>query len=231
MTKQIIKIGEINGKSGDSLYAAFTKVNANFDELYTKTTYSSISGSLIPSEDITYDLGSPTKQWRHLYVSENTIYVGGQALTVSPTGDVIVNGEVIATPGGRVVSVPGTSIGTLGDSAGDLAFSNGYIYYCIEDFGGTTYNVVHNLAQGFDADGVNSGYLVENTYQLPEVGWKVYYNGEVRTIDQVNSSGIPGFYVVFVDSLLTIPGQAVFSWGPASATNIWKRVAWSGDTW
>lgn len=100
MTKQIIKIGEINGKSGDSLYAAFTKVNANFDELYTKTTYSSISGSLIPSEDITYDLGSPTKQWRHLYVSENTIYVGGQALTVSPAGDVIVNGEVIATPGG-----------------------------------------------------------------------------------------------------------------------------------
>ena len=100
MTKQIIKIGEINGKSGDSLYAAFTKVNANFDELYTKTTYSSISGSLIPSEDVTYDLGSPTKQWRHLYVSENTIYVGGQALTVSQDGDVIVNGEVIATPGG-----------------------------------------------------------------------------------------------------------------------------------
>jgi len=136
-----------------------------------------------------------------------------------------------AWAGGRVVAVPGSSTGAVGDQQGDLAFDGSYIYYCTQIFGGITYNVVHNLAAELDANGVDNGYLVQNTYQLPEVGWKVYYNGQVTTIDQVNSSGIPGFYVVFVDSPLTIPGQAIFAWGPASATNIWKRVAWSGDTW
>jgi len=39
------------------------------------------------------------------------------------------------------------------------------------------------------------------------------------------------FSGVFVDAELSIPGQASFAWGPVSTTNIWKRVAWSGDTW
>lgn len=128
-------------------------------------------------------------------------------------------------------SVPTTSAGKPGDTPGLVAFDSSYMYYCTGTFGGTTYTVVHNLAQGFSANGVDNGYLVENTYQLPQVGWKVYYNGEVRTINQVNNGGIPGFYVVFVDSELAIPGQASFAWGPAAITNIWKRVAWSGDTW
>jgi len=129
-----------------------------------------------------------------------------------------------------LVDVPASSIGSVGDQAGQIAVDSSYIYYCTQNFGGTTYNVVHMLAQGFDANGVDNGYLVADSYQLPQVGWKVYYNGETRTIDQVNSSN-PGFYIVFVDSPLTIPGQAAFAWGPTPATNIWKRVAWSGDTW
>lgn len=39
MTKQIINVGTTaNDKKGDSLRAAFTKVNANFTELYTLTS-------------------------------------------------------------------------------------------------------------------------------------------------------------------------------------------------
>lgn len=131
----------------------------------------------------------------------------------------------------RVVSAPVSSVGATGDLVGDVAFSSEYIYYCTENFGGITYSVLNAFAEGTSANGVDNGYLVPNTYQLPEVGWKVYYNGEVRTINQVNSSGIPDFYVIFVDSSLVIPGQATFSWGPTPTTNIWKRVAWSGDTW
>jgi hypothetical protein len=128
-------------------------------------------------------------------------------------------------------SVPTSSIGTVGDLQGQVAFDGSYMYYCTQSFGGTTYDVVHSIAQGTSANGADNGYLVANTYQLPQVGWKVYYNGEIRTIDQVNDTGIPGFYVVFVDSALEIPGQATFAWGPTPATNIWKRVAWSSDTW
>lgn len=36
-----------------------------------------ITGSIIPSADITYDLGSPTKQWKDIYVGPGSLYVNG----------------------------------------------------------------------------------------------------------------------------------------------------------
>lgn len=128
-------------------------------------------------------------------------------------------------------TVPESSVGAPGDVPGLVAFDGSYIYYCTGTFGGTSYNVIHAISEGTSANGVDNGYLVADTYQLPQVGWKVYYDGEVRTINQVNADGIPGFYVVFVDSALVIPGQATFAWGPTPVTDIWKRIAWSGDTW
>jgi len=45
-----------------------------------------IGGDLVPDEDLTYNLGSPTKQWKHLYVDSNTIYMGGKALSLTNQG-------------------------------------------------------------------------------------------------------------------------------------------------
>jgi len=42
-----------------------------------------VTGSLLPGADSLYDLGSPTKQWRSLYVSSSTVYFGGEALSVA----------------------------------------------------------------------------------------------------------------------------------------------------
>ena len=53
-----------------------------------------VSGNVVPSGNVTYDLGTPENQWRHLYISSNTIYVGGASLTVI-NGELLVNGSVI----------------------------------------------------------------------------------------------------------------------------------------
>lgn len=53
---------------------------------------SSVAQSIVPSANITYDLGTPSKQWRSLYVSSSTIYIGGKALSVNETGQVTVDG-------------------------------------------------------------------------------------------------------------------------------------------
>lgn len=49
---------------------------------------------------------------------------------------------VVTTTSGRMtaptVAAPTTSVGAAGDRAGDLAFSTGYIYYCIADYDGST---------------------------------------------------------------------------------------------
>lgn len=45
-----------------------------------------ITGSLLPSANVIYDLGSPTQKFRSAYFSGNTIYIGSQAISVAPDG-------------------------------------------------------------------------------------------------------------------------------------------------
>jgi len=48
----------------------------------TTTVSGQIDSDLIPSSDITYDLGSPTNRWNDLYLSGNTIDIGGATISV-----------------------------------------------------------------------------------------------------------------------------------------------------
>ena len=52
-----------------------------------------------PSANATYDLGSTSSQWRSLYVSTATIYLGGNALSVSG-GQLTLNGSAQVGPSG-----------------------------------------------------------------------------------------------------------------------------------
>ena len=58
-----------------------------------------ISSNILPSANITYSLGSSTRQWRDLWVSNNTIYIGNVPLTVS-NGNLLVNGSLVTGSGG-----------------------------------------------------------------------------------------------------------------------------------
>ena len=49
-------------------------------------------GNIIPAANVTYNLGEPGNEWNSLYVSSNTIYIGGVPLSVDNTGSLIVNG-------------------------------------------------------------------------------------------------------------------------------------------
>lgn len=42
-----------------------------------------VTGSLLPGFGDVYDIGSPDRQWRSLYVSSSTIYFGGESLSVA----------------------------------------------------------------------------------------------------------------------------------------------------
>jgi len=45
---------------------------------------SNVGQNILPDTDITWDLGSPTKKFRDLYLSTNTLYLGETALSVDP---------------------------------------------------------------------------------------------------------------------------------------------------
>jgi hypothetical protein len=47
-----------------------------------------ITGDIIPSADITYDLGSPTRQWRDIYVGPGSLYVNGTKVLEDNSGTI-----------------------------------------------------------------------------------------------------------------------------------------------
>ena len=135
MAKQNINVGTAaNDKKGDSLRAAFVKVNANFTELYTElglvvdanlnlgafefagstlsttdstaividqattvTSNLSVGGDIVPQTANGGDLGSSTLPWRSLYVSNNTIYIGGVAIGLDASNNLTVSGSRVGT--------------------------------------------------------------------------------------------------------------------------------------
>ena len=79
MAKQIINTGKSQNKGdGDPLRTAFSKVNDNFDELYsgTFTDTTDFTTSIIPRTDNEISLGSSTKRWSELYVKD-FIFING----------------------------------------------------------------------------------------------------------------------------------------------------------
>lgn len=73
-----------NGNASVSTYAANSNVV--------------IGGNLVPTSNVTQDLGAPTRAWRDLYLAGNTIYLGGAQISADGNTVTITNpsgGELI----------------------------------------------------------------------------------------------------------------------------------------
>jgi hypothetical protein len=58
--------------------------------------FANISSNLIPASNVTYSLGNITHQWKDLWVSSNTIFIGGTPISVGAGGTLLVNGNAVA---------------------------------------------------------------------------------------------------------------------------------------
>ena len=90
---------------------AFTKINANFDELYGSIggpggilDFTSLSTDIKPSASEVYDLGSPTARWRDLYLAGSSLYLGSAQITANGAG--VVNLPAGTTVAGELIRNP-----------------------------------------------------------------------------------------------------------------------------
>ena len=91
--------------------------NLYYTDARVQTKLGDVSGHIIPDTDVTYDLGSSTHKFRDLYLSGNSIILGGITLTES-------SGELLVTPTGggsnntfATESFVNTAIANLVDTA------------------------------------------------------------------------------------------------------------------
>lgn len=87
-------------------------------------------GNIIPSANVTYDLGSSTYRWRDLYLSGNTINLGGTILSADGNGGLSVPGG-IASAGGTIVGFTSGS-GTVSADQQTIEFTSWDPGYDIE---------------------------------------------------------------------------------------------------
>jgi hypothetical protein len=52
-----------------------------------------MTGHIIPTADQTYDLGSPSLQWRDVYVGPGSLYVNGQKVLHDDSGNIVVSAD------------------------------------------------------------------------------------------------------------------------------------------
>lgn len=88
----------------------------------TAIILSNTVSDVTPAIDNMYNLGNSSHQWRSLYVTSNTIYVGGTPLSIS-NGTLTVNGTPVAGGGGTSNSISDAngSIVIVANSSGDGA--------------------------------------------------------------------------------------------------------------
>jgi hypothetical protein len=119
-----------DGTTGGKIFlqeGAGVVISAMNTEVANFTTSSIVASThILPSANDTYDLGSTSSQWRSLYVSTATIYLGGNALSVAG-GDLTLNGTAIGIPLITAAATTSTTTGTgklvsISDTGGKLAY-------------------------------------------------------------------------------------------------------------
>lgn len=95
-----------NGDTGPTGSTGPAGSNANTGNItFTSNVIGSTNGNivintaLVPNGNAVIDLGTVDNQWRSLYVSNNTIYLGGVPLSVDAQGNLTVNGSIIGGTG------------------------------------------------------------------------------------------------------------------------------------
>jgi hypothetical protein len=88
-----------------------------------------VIGNLLPSANITYNLGSTTQRWNTLYLAGNTIDLGPQTISASETGVSMGTGNIT---GGNILT--SGLISATGNISADDIYANSYTV-------GTSYNI------------------------------------------------------------------------------------------
>ena len=148
---------------------------------------SGFGGNIIPASNVTYSLGNVTNQWSELYVSGNTIYVGG--VSIATTGNTLTiagNSVVTANPTGNSTTTGNMQI--VGNITASNFNSSGNVTagYIIGD-GSQLQNITAANVNGIVG---NAAAIVTANFSVRQVANKLmFYYGNVA-IASMDSTGI-----------------------------------------
>jgi hypothetical protein len=118
-----------SGLTATTVKGAIDEIVAE-EDTNVKALLTNLDGNIIPSADITYDLGSPTKQWKDIYVGPGSLYVNGTKVLEDDAGTLKVNADAgqalsVATTGAAALTLSGGNALNLttSEAASDIALT------------------------------------------------------------------------------------------------------------
>jgi hypothetical protein len=132
-------------------------------------TATTITGNLLPSANVTYDLGSPSQRWRTGYFAATTLDLGGATISIDPT-----NGFTFTAPGFTAVSLSGNASLSANIISANTAMK-GYVDAA-------------NTIQSNQIAGANAAITTANTNMKGYVDGQItsLINGSPATLDTLN---------------------------------------------
>jgi hypothetical protein len=82
---------DLSNNDSDDLSEGST--NLYFTDARVMTSLATVDANIVPTADITYDLGSASKQWRDIYVGPGSLYVNGQQVVSDNSGTITVSAD------------------------------------------------------------------------------------------------------------------------------------------
>lgn len=134
-----------------------------------------VSGNIIPAANITYSLGSEQFQWRDLWVSNNTIYIGNTPIRV--------DGDTLLVNNSPVASAADIDMYSNANVASYLPTYSGNISANISKAGYTwTFGTTGNMTTAGPVVFPNTGELRPSStaYDAALAAWEVIRGGEIQ---------------------------------------------------
>jgi hypothetical protein len=92
--------------------------NLYFTDARVMTSLATVDAHIVPTTDVTYDLGSSSKQWRDIYVGPGSLYVNGQQVVSDNSGTITVSADSdqnvsVQTSGSGDIELDATGTGNV----------------------------------------------------------------------------------------------------------------------
>ena len=151
---------QLTGITANSIVGSYS--NANVIALGE----SGWAGNIIPAGNGVYDLGSETNTWRTLYLSANTLNIGGGNLSVS-NGNLLFNGNVVTVQQGTTGNIVANNISLAGNAVASYFVGDG------------------SYLTNINAGNITGGYGNANVYQFLQSGNSV----SISTTGNISTAG------------------------------------------
>ena len=189
---------EITTIDGDTIEVTFSSPIAGYVNVAKgghfvsgSVNYTNVGSDIIPALNSTYDLGSLNFQWKDIYVSTGSIYVGGiKAIGVNENNQIVIGTQVFNTTGttGNTTTTTITGLLTLED---ELTLSN--TGSNVQSHIGVASSVVSGSATLIDLGlfyGANFDYVVKNGSNMKCGNIASVWNGSNSSHNELNTTDL-----------------------------------------